>query len=137
MTFVVAYRICPPFSFYTVAIAIAAAPQLRRLSLSFKGYTESAAREFEAYLKAQWPSDGTRQGLEVSRASRDEANDPRKATAFFASSVVLDGPPADTWLELARAYLAIQTEQYDEKSSFLRNAGYTLSSRCKGRKLRA
>ena len=114
------------FLLYTVAIAIAAAPSIAQAQPFVQGDTESAAREFEAYLKAQWPSDGnTAKGWKSRGQAAMKANDPRKATGFFASSVVLDGTAADTWLELARAYLAIQTEQSDEKSSFSRNAGST------------
>ena len=116
---------CLTALFLTV-LAIAAAPSIAQAQPFVHGDTESAAREFEAYLKAQWPSSGnTAKGWKARGQAAMKANDPRKATGFFASSVVLDGSAADTWLELARAYLAIQTEQYDEKSSFSRNAGST------------
>jgi uncharacterized protein YfaS (alpha-2-macroglobulin family) len=113
-------------AFLLTVLAIAAAPSRAQAQPFVYGDTESAAREFEAYLKAQWPSSGnTAKGWKTRGQAAMKANDPRKATGFFASSVVLDVTAADTWLELARAYLAIQTEQYDEKSSFFRNAGST------------
>ncbi len=88
--------------------------------------TESAAREYEAYLKGQWPTDGsTARGWKSRGQASMKGNDPRRATGFFASSVVLEPNSADTWLELARAYLAIQTNDYNEKNSFQRNASST------------
>ena len=108
------------------ALALCSGPSLVRAQPFISGDTESAAREFESYLKSQWPTDGnTAKGWKARGEAAMKANDPRKATGFFASSVVLDKGAADTWLELARAYLAIQTEQNDEKNSFSRNASST------------
>ena len=88
--------------------------------------TERAAREYEAYLKAQWPSEGnSAKGWKGRGEAAMKANDPRRATGYFASSVVLDPDAADTWLELARAYMAIQTDQANEKSNYWRNASST------------
>ncbi|HKJ60848.1 MAG TPA: MG2 domain-containing protein, partial [Hyphomicrobiales bacterium] len=49
-------------------------------------------------------------------------NDPRSAAGFFASAAVLAPDNADSWLQLARAYLAIQTQNYSEQSSFRNSA---------------
>ncbi|NJM34405.1 MAG: hypothetical protein HC850_06500 [Rhodomicrobium sp.] len=88
--------------------------------------TERSAREYEAYLKAQWPTKGNNaKGWKTRGQSAMKANDPRRATGFFASSVVLEPNAADTWLELARAYMAITDGQENEKSSFWRNASST------------
>ncbi len=88
--------------------------------------TDRSAREFEAYLKAQWPTEGnTAKGWRSRGQAAMKASDARRATGFFASSVVLDGSLAETWLDLSRAYLAIQTEDYNEKNNFWRNASST------------
>ncbi len=58
------------------------------------------------------------------RASRPAgAKDHKSATGNFASSALLDRKNADTWLQLAREYLAIDPQNYTEKSAFARNAG--------------
>ena len=54
---------------------------------------------------------------------RSSAGDHRSATGSFASSALLDKKNAETWLKLAREYLAIETEKYSEKQTFARNAG--------------
>jgi uncharacterized protein YfaS (alpha-2-macroglobulin family) len=88
--------------------------------------TERAARDYEAYLKAQWPSEGnSAKGWRSRGQAAMKANDPRRATGHFASSVVLEPNSAQTWLDLARAYLAIQTSNYNEKNSFTQNASST------------
>ncbi len=88
--------------------------------------TESAAREYEAYLKAQWPTEGnSASGWKNRGEAAMKGNDPRRATGYFASSVVLDPSAGGTWLALSRAYLAIQTNNYNEKSNFGRNASST------------
>src|SRR5512138_838023 len=71
--------------------------------------TEQAAVEYENYLKAQWSTEGNNtRGWRSRGAAAMEANDPRSATGFYASAAVLDPQNADNWLQLARAYLAIQ-----------------------------
>jgi uncharacterized protein YfaS (alpha-2-macroglobulin family) len=88
--------------------------------------TESGATEFESYLKQQWKTQGnTAKGWKSRGQAAMKNNDPRSATGFLASSAVLDPQAADTWLELARAYLAIQTDKSDEKYAFQRNASST------------
>jgi hypothetical protein len=85
--------------------------------------TDRNARQFEAYLIAQWPSTGdTAKGFKAKGQAAVKAGDQRRATGAYASSVVLDRNDAETWLALARAYLAIETDKEAEKSSFQRNA---------------
>src|SRR5262245_22178374 len=85
--------------------------------------TDRNAPQFEAYLVAQWPAGGdTAKGFKAKGLAAVKANDQRRATGAFASSVVLDKNDADTWLSLARAYLAIETDKETEKASFQRNA---------------
>lgn len=89
----------------------------------FNEEADRAGRELEAYLKAQWPSAGdTAKGWRAKGQTAMKENDPRRATGFFASSVVLEPASAETWLSLARAYIAIRTVNDTEKSAFRRNA---------------
>ena len=103
--------------------------------------TEREAREYDAYLKAQWPSEGnSAKGWRSRGQAAMNANDPRGATGYFASSVVLEPNDAQTWLDLSRAYLAIQTKKYNEQRSFRRNASstaYIAYSRAKADNLKA
>ncbi len=88
---------------------------------------DSVVRESEAFentLTATWPTKGKdARGWKAEGAKAIAASDPRAATGYFASSALLDRKNADTWLQLARAYLAIETEKYGEKIAFARNAG--------------
>ncbi|MBX2806786.1 MAG: alpha-2-macroglobulin family protein [Hyphomicrobiales bacterium] len=85
--------------------------------------TEQAAAEFETYLKAQWSTKGNNAKGWRSRADAAmKDNDPRAATGFYASAAVLDPDNADSWLQLARAYLAIQTQNYSEQYRFRNSA---------------
>jgi uncharacterized protein YfaS (alpha-2-macroglobulin family) len=85
--------------------------------------TDKNARQFEAYLIAQWPASGdTVRAFKTKGQAAQRANDMRTATGAFASAVVLDKNDADAWLSLARAYLAIDTSQENEKATFQRNA---------------
>ena len=55
--------------------------------------TDRNARQFEAYLIAQWPSSGdTAKGFKTKGQAALKANDMRRATGSFASAVVLDKP---------------------------------------------
>jgi uncharacterized protein YfaS (alpha-2-macroglobulin family) len=84
---------------------------------------ERTSREFEAYLRGQWPTSGnTAKGWRRKGRAAMKAKKPRAATGFLASSVVLDKDHADTWLALSRAYLAIRPNNDREKRSFFRNA---------------
>lgn len=87
----------------------------------------SVARDaefFENYLQTQWPTKGKdAKSWRAEGVKAMQAGDPRSATGFFASSVVLDKNNAETWLALARAYIAIDTQKYSDKYSFARNAG--------------
>ncbi len=87
---------------------------------------DQISREFEDYLKAQWPTAGADAQGWLKRANAAvKAKDFRRATGHFASAAVLDGANADTWLALARAYLAIETADANEKQSFPRSASST------------
>jgi hypothetical protein len=87
---------------------------------------ERAAREYEDYLKTQWPTAGADAKGWVARAAAAlKAQDPRRATGHFASAAVLDPANADVWLALARAYLAIKTDDANEKQNFPRSATST------------
>ncbi|MDX2263366.1 MAG: alpha-2-macroglobulin [Hyphomicrobiales bacterium] len=80
---------------------------------------ERAARDYEAYLVANWPTAGSDFKGWIGKANAAmKAVDPRRATGAFASAVVLDKNAADAWLALARAYLAIKTDNANEKQSF-------------------
>src|SRR5690606_14868029 len=82
------------------------------------------AEAFENYLQNSWPSRGKdAKGWRAEGVKAMQANNPRAATGFFASSVVLDRNHAETWIALAQAYLAIETQNYSEKYNFSRNAG--------------
>lgn len=83
---------------------------------------ESAA--FEDTLAATWPVKGKdAKGWKAEGATASAAGDHRAATGSFASSALLDRNNAETWLQLAREYLAIETDKYSEKVNFARNAG--------------
>jgi alpha-2-macroglobulin len=79
---------------------------------------------FETTLQNTWPTKGKdAKGWKAEGVKAIGANDPRSATGAFASSALLDRKNGDVWLRLARAYLAIETDSYSEKSAFTRNAG--------------
>ncbi len=85
--------------------------------------TERAASDFESYLNAQWPTEGNNaRGWKSRGRAAMQENNPRAATGYFASAAVLDGSDAESWLQLARAYLAIETQNYSEQYNFRINA---------------
>ena len=78
---------------------------------------------FENTLQATWPTKGKdAKAWKAEGTKASAANDHRSATGSFASSALLDKKNADTWLQLGREYLAIETDKYSEKSAFARNA---------------
>lgn len=82
------------------------------------------AEAFENTLQSTWPTKGKdAKGWRAEGVKASKAGDHRGATGYFASSALLDKNNAETWLQLARAYLAIETEKYNEKNTFARNAG--------------
>ena len=105
------------------AAVVSAFPAMAQEKTFFHEETERNAKQFEAYLIAQWPASGeTAKGFKTKGQAAQRANDMRRATGAFASAVVLDKNDADAWLSLARAYLAIDTSQDTEKATFQRNA---------------
>jgi alpha-2-macroglobulin len=120
--------------FFITAI-LASFPAFAQEKAFFHEETDRNAKQFEAYLVTQWPSTGdTAKGFKTKGQAALKANDMRRATGSFASAAVLDKTDADTWLSLARAYLAIETDKENEKASFQRNAAssaYLAYSRAK------
>lgn len=81
------------------------------------------AQHFENYLLKEWSAKGDdARGWRRKAQTALKKGDARAATSYYASAVVLDKGDADTWLALARAYLAIQPKNYSERNSFTRNA---------------
>jgi len=84
---------------------------------------EADAKRYEAYLKAHWQPKGT--GPEL-RAEGDRllaaGGDPRAAARAYAQAVVADGGDAASWTGLARALLAIRTDQGAERFELPVNA---------------
>src|SRR5208337_768850 len=82
------------------------------------------AETFENTLQATWPTKGKdAKGWLAEGNKSAEAEDHRAATGHYASAALLDKSNAETWLKLAREYIAIDTDKYGEKVTFARNAG--------------
>ncbi len=113
------------FAYFIVLVCVSISAKAQEKPF-FDAEIERAAREYEDYLKAQWPTSGADAKGWLARANTAlKAQDPRRATGHFASAVVLDKANADAWLALARAYLSIQTADAKEKQSFPRSATST------------
>ena len=99
------------------------------------------AEAFENTLQTTWPTKGKdAKGWVAEGDSASEAEDHRAATGHYASAALLDKNNAEIWLKLAREYLAIETDKYNEKNNFARNAGssaYIAFSRTKNRETQA
>ncbi len=108
-------------AFVTLAVTVAATAQQKT------PIDDSVVREsetFENTLQATWPTKGKdAKAWKAEGVKASAASDHRSATGYFASSALLDKKNGDTWLQLAREYLAIETDKYSEKSTFARNAG--------------
>src|SRR5262245_41502875 len=85
---------------------------------------QADAKRYEAYLKANWQP-GDKQGREL----RAEGNrllaagkDYRTASRSFAQATVSDANDAEAWLGLARALLAITSDQSGERYDLPVNA---------------
>ena len=107
-------------AFITLAVTVAVnAQQKTPIDNSIVRESET----FENTLQATWPTKGKdAKTWKAEGTKASAANDHRSGTGFFASSALLDKKNADTWLHLAREYLAIETDKYSEKSTFARNA---------------
>jgi len=81
------------------------------------------AGEFEEYLQREWAAEGASAAefRERGNLARKQGN-PRAATRAYASAVVIDKDDVQSWLGLARAYLAIEPSNYSERINFSRNA---------------
>ncbi len=113
------------FVYFVAFVILAFAAQAQEKPF-FNAEIERGAREYEDYLKAQWPTGGSDAKGWLAKANAAlKAQDPRRATGHLASAVVLDKANADAWLALSRAYLSIKTEDANEKQSFPRSATST------------
>ncbi len=111
------------FAAFVTCILAAAAPAQQNKSL-IDDYIVREAETFEKTLQSTWSTKGKdAKAWRAEGLKANQAKDPRAATGYFASSALLDKNNGDNWLDLARAYLAIETEQYNEKTTFARNAG--------------
>ena len=85
---------------------------------------QADAKRYESYLKANWQP-GTKQGREL-RAEGGRllaaGKDYRAASRAFAQAVVFDANDGDAWLGLARALLAITSDQSGERYDLPVNA---------------
>jgi alpha-2-macroglobulin len=90
---------------------------------------EHIVRESEIFLNTlqkTWPTKGKNaSGWLADGDKASETGDHVAATGSYASAALLDKKNAETWLKLARAYLAIDTEklEYSEKITYARNGG--------------
>ena len=85
---------------------------------------QDAAKRYEDYLKANWQP-GTKQGRELQAEGNRllaAGTDFRAASRAFAQAVVFDGNDAQSWLGLARALLAIKSDQGGERYELPINA---------------
>ncbi len=101
-----------------LAAGVAHAQDFRSLGV------QDAAKRYEDYLKANWQPGG-KQGRDL----RAEGNrllaagtDFRAASRAFAQAVVFDGTDTESWLGLARALLAIKSDQGGERYELPINA---------------
>ena len=108
-------------AFVTLALTVAA-PAQQKTPIDNSIVRESET--FENTLQTTWPTKG--KDAKAWKAEGDKAsgkNDHRSALGSYASSALLDKKNGGAWLQLAREYLAVETDKYGEKSTFARNAG--------------
>ena len=107
-----------------LATALSGTVSAEQRSAPVEDYIVTDAQSFETTLNATWSTKGKdAKGWLADGDKASTAEDHRAATGYYASSALLDKHNAGTWLKLARAYLAIETEKYGEKNTFARNAG--------------
>ncbi len=106
-----------------LVMLVASAGHAQDVSFTHEG-VQADARRYKSYLKASWQP-GTRQGRELrAEGSRLLAagKDYRAASRAFAQAAVFDANDADAWLGLARALLAIASDQSGERYDLPVNA---------------
>src|SRR5262249_23507567 len=84
------------------------------------------AENFLNTLEKTWPTKGKNAaGWLADGDKATEAEDHIAATRFYASAALLDKNNAETWLKLAREYLAIETDKlaYGAKIAYARDGG--------------
>ncbi len=107
-----------------VTAAFAAGASAGQVAPPVDDFIVSEAQAFENTLVTTWSTKGKdAKGWLAEGKKASTAEDHRAATGYYASAALLDKHNAATWLELAREYLAIETEKYGEKQAFARNAG--------------
>jgi uncharacterized protein YfaS (alpha-2-macroglobulin family) len=108
---------------FLLAMLIASAGYAQDVSFTHEG-VQADAKRYESYLRANWQP-GTKPGRELrAEGSRLLAagKDFRAASRAFAQAVVFDANDADAWLGLARALLAITSDQGGERYDLPVNA---------------
>lgn len=126
--------------FSVLILAASAAGAAQAAAFSNDQLAQEAA-SFESYLRQSWSTEGA--AAAEFRARGDaarKAGNPRAATGAYASAVVLDKDDAESWLALARAYLAIAPSNYTEQTNFSRNAtssAWIAYQRAEGKALKA
>jgi alpha-2-macroglobulin len=106
-----------------LVMLVASAGRAQEVSFTHDG-AHADANRYEAFLKANWPP-GTKQGRDL-RTEGDRllavGKDYRAASRAFAQAAVFDANDADAWLGLARALLAITSDQSGERYDLPVNA---------------
>src|SRR5579883_640617 len=112
------------FAFAVFLSFLASASQAQNVKALIDDFVVRDAETFENALASTWPTKGKdAKGWRADGVKASGENDHRAATGFFASAALLDKNNGEVWLQLAREYLAIETEKYSEKNTFAKNAG--------------
>jgi alpha-2-macroglobulin len=107
-----------------VTITLAGGAPAQQVKALIDDFIVREAETFENTLQATWPTKGKdAKGWRADGEKARAEGDHRAATGYFASAALLEKNNGDTWLQLAREYIAIETEKYGEKNTFARNAG--------------
>jgi uncharacterized protein YfaS (alpha-2-macroglobulin family) len=106
-----------------LVMLLTSAGHAQDVSFTHEG-VQADAKRYETYLKASWQP-GTKQGREL-RADGNRllaaGKDYRAASRAFAQAAVFEANDADAWLGLARALLAIRSDQSGERYELPVNA---------------